>query len=132
MKKMGFLTLTLSLLFLPTLAFAADDSEESVRGGWIEGEGYWSNVNDQEIGIFAEPDNHTGWKEVDESGDDNKYRAVGSTNWEGERHYTRARMKGHLTGYLYADSGRVYGTDHTEAKSDWTKRNARAVTNWGT
>lgn len=125
MKKLGFLVLTFTLL-VPSLAFA--DSEGGIRGGWVEGEGYW--VESSDITLFSSPDSHTGWKQV--NSDETKYRAVGVTTWKGKRHYTRARMQGHVTGKVYADSGRVWGTDSTEAKSPWTSRNARAITNWGT
>lgn len=94
---------------VPTMAFA-DTAETGATGGWAEGEGYFTNS------LAKATAKHKGWKEVKGK----KYRAVGETDWKGTRHYTRAQMVSRVTGYVYADSGRKWGTGFTRANSPYT------------
>ncbi|HEX6593376.1 MAG TPA: hypothetical protein VF095_02185 [Bacillota bacterium] len=101
----------MSLFTVPALA------NSGANGGWTEGEGYWTNTIDTKYGVFSKPSSHQGWKQ--KSG--KKYRAVGTTHWKNKRHYTRAQMVSRIFGIVHADSGRVWGTGTTEARSGWTK-----------
>ncbi|MBB5174487.1 hypothetical protein B0H94_103258 [Salsuginibacillus halophilus] len=129
LKKKVLIGLTSVSLMIPSMALAVEEEQDEAMGGWVEGEGYWTN-NDSDIGALSEPDNHDGWREAGPNED--QYRSVGVTTWHGQYHYTRALMEGHIWGTVYADSGRVYGTGSTEARSPWTERNAFAQTFWGT
>lgn len=123
-KKLILVVASIGLLSaVPSISLA---EENNASGGWTEENGYWSNVVNSEFETYSSPDNHVGWKESNGK----EYRAVGETDWKGKRHYTRAQMINRITGYVYADSDRVWGTDRTVAKSPWTD-NWRAITFWG-
>ncbi|WP_010494924.1 hypothetical protein [Paenibacillus elgii] len=101
---------------------AAEVTSKTVSGGWSEKSGYFSTINNnQGFSILAasEP-KHEGYVESRREGSTVLLkRAVGKTTWKDTRHYTRARFEGYWTGEIKGDSGRVWGTGSTEAKSDW-------------
>ena len=95
--------------------------DSSVRGGWTEGEGYYT-VDEQGFVTHHESSIipyakavviHSGWTETDKIGLE---QAVGETYWEDTYHYTRARMEGPLD-LVVKDSGRQWGYDYTYAES---------------
>lgn len=105
-------------------------AEDDAVGGWVEGEGYWTSKDNYEIRKSSSPTSHQGWKQVRERSGGKQYRAVGVTQWS-KQHYTRAQMVGRVSGYVHADSYRVWGTDSTEARSPWISKNYQARTFYG-
>lgn len=99
----------------------ADTADTGATGGWIEGEGYFTNS------LVKATAKHKGWKESAGGG----YRAVGETTWKGTRHYTRAQMYSRLTGKICADSYRKWGTGFTRAATNYTKQCSSARTFYG-
>ena len=60
---------------------------------------------------------HTGKAENSVIDGTSHKRAYGKTTWSGVRHYTRARIE--KGAKIVTDSGRVFGTGVTEARSPW-------------
>lgn len=60
---------------------------------------------------------HTGKAEEKVINGTTNKRAYGKTTWSGVRHYTRARIEKGAT--VVTDSGRVIGTNVTQAWSPW-------------
>jgi|SRR5690625_519933 len=108
----------LVFIFIISFITMSPSSFASPTGGWTEGEGYWSSdTNDNEgisIMAAAKPQSHTAKREY--SG--HNLRIVANTKWSGQRHYTRARYETYW-GSVESDSGRVWGTNTTVAKSGW-------------
>ncbi|KPV58863.1 hypothetical protein QJ48_14150 [Paenibacillus sp. A3] len=106
----------------PNVLAAESVASKTVSGGWSEKSGYFTTINNnQGFSILAasEP-KHEGYVESRREGSTVLLkRAVGKTTWKDTRHYTRARFEGYWTGEIKGDSGRVWGTGSTEAKSDW-------------
>ena len=108
---------------LPSQSLAAQDEpisqEKSALGGWVEGEGYWVDGNNDSFGIQSSPDSHQGWVQL---GSGDNYRAAAVTHWSGTYHYSRAQLYTRPvigSEVVTADSYRVYGTGSTEAYSGW-------------
>ncbi|MGC5326765.1 hypothetical protein [Brevibacillus sp. SYSU BS000544] len=103
--------------------------------GWTEGEEVsTTKASSKNVISPAEtieyPDWHNGYTESNPEDSDTE-RAVAETGWEGEYHYSRARMVMYLTGEVRLDSGRVWDWDETTAKTDWGVTELVAKTYWG-
>ncbi|MCP3777795.1 MULTISPECIES: hypothetical protein [Paenibacillus] len=90
-------------------------ASSTIEGGWIEGEGNFSNnISHQELSLRAAksvPD-HQGYTEA-KPGNSDLERAVAITKWEGEYHYSRAQLT--WAGSVRLDSDRQWGWDRTRA-----------------
>ncbi|WP_156922216.1 hypothetical protein [Cohnella thermotolerans] len=106
--------------FSSAISFAAP-LDRGVQGGWSEIDGYFTVGSSNHFAALSsdEPDSHTGTVESRERGNVIEERVVGETYWDGIYHYTRARFENIFTGSAKADSGRIYGWDHTIAYSSW-------------
>lgn len=112
----GFMTV------IPTMSFAYD----GIVGGWVEGEGYFSNSEVRSSGPV-----HRGWTEVHPT-DGSLERAVGETTWKSvDIHYTRAQMVNRFTDGVVTDSGRKYGIGTSKAYSPYADRAHIAKTYYG-
>ncbi len=101
-----------ALIVTPAFAFG-----DSVMGGWVEGSGIWS----AELVSRAGNPQHGGEKISEVHNGTTRERAHGWTTWVGKYHYTRARMEHDsiFCSGVITDSGRVWGTNGTEAYSPW-------------
>lgn len=126
-KKMIPLALSVGIILgsvAPSALHAQSIDANGAIGGWSEKDGYFSITAVSSFIGIASTAKHTGYVEDVDRGNVLFSRAVGNTSWPGEYHYTRARFEGHITGNILGDSGRVWGTNATEAKSDWVDRYA--------
>lgn len=119
--------LALSLLLSVSPANATtgqNNADNGVCGGWDEKTGYFATVTDYNnylkangsLSITSTPV-HTGQRETQIINGTSNYRAHGWTTWVGEYHYTRARMEEGSA--VLTDSGRIWGSNGTEAISPW-------------
>ena len=107
----------------PIQAFAMDDS---IDGGWIEGQGYFTNTETlQEVASAStfddavprsKPD-HQGFLETKAYNGVVRKRMIARTTWSGVRHYTMAILKkGSRT---VENSGKRWGRSKTAAVTPW-------------
>lgn len=97
---------------------------DSIYGGWSDDKGYFTLKTDENPQVMraysaTNTPQHTGKKESRTVNGTSQFRANGTTIWKG-RHYTTARMESYGDVVL-TTSGRVYGTDKTNAISPWWK-----------
>ncbi|MCR8845715.1 hypothetical protein NQ117_18700 [Paenibacillus sp. SC116] len=119
-KKSSIFILTVALflsVITPITYSAQSDDLKNITGGWSERDGYFGGG----ISVTSmSTASHTGSVESKEVATGVLMsRAVGNTSWDTVYHYTRARFEGYVTGSVTGDSGRVWGWNTTEAKSDW-------------
>ncbi len=110
-----------SLVFITvicaTITVSADTTKFS--GGWYEQEGVTQNSG---VNAYSTPYHYGSVQERNANPPSSvERRTLGTTQWPGVYHYTRARMENRFTGSVYTDSNRVYGTGTTNAISPWYK-----------
>ncbi|PQP84342.1 hypothetical protein C0Q44_07105 [Paenibacillus sp. PCH8] len=129
-KVIKALAITAILGSIASSAYAANPF--GVGGGWVEGEGYFTNAS-PDRGITARtvklyPDSHEGYSEYSTT-DSKLKRAVAKTVWPGMKHYSRAQLE-----WLWVreDSGRQWDVGRTEAKTNYGSFDLISKTYWGT
>lgn len=115
MKKTTSVIFMSFCILCSTLTVSA--TSQPISGGWSEDDG----LMQAQIGDLKSTPYHYG--SVQERNaippTSIERRALGTTQWPGVYHYTRARMENRFTGGIYTDSERVYGISTTNAVSPW-------------
>lgn len=111
---------------------AVSDLTNERDTGVTEVLGWSSDEGDIPVVLSStKPDSHRGWVvQVSEYVE----HCVGETVWPGKKHYTRARYESYTSNAIQADSGRVWGTNKTTAKSGNVSSDLnfyKAKTYWG-
>lgn len=133
--KFSKLILSTSLALSIGTGLVNTNTASATSGGWNEETGYYVNEEQGGISLSAasKPESHTA--NIEYGGSSSTVlleRVVGTTKWANKYHYTRARYESSIGSGVQGDSGRVWGTSTTIAKSSWLEKFWNyARTYWG-